>query len=107
MRGTALLLALLVPALAVPAAASAGARAVGVRNDFFAPRTVTVIAGDTVRWTWQGGRRPHNVASPAFGDSGVRRRGTFAVRFRRAGSYAYFCYLHDGMTGTVVVRRRA
>lgn len=99
-----ILLLLAVLCLTAPAAAAHTA-AVSVRNDFFSPRTVTIARGDTVRWVWRSRGRKHNVASASFGDSGKKRRGSFAVRFARAGRYAYFCSLHDGMSGTVVVRR--
>ncbi len=89
----------------MPATAAARTVTVAVRNDIFAPKAVTIARGDTVRWVWRSRGRKHNVASPAFGDSGNKRRGSFTVRFSRAGRYAYFCYLHDGMSGTVVVRR--
>lgn len=98
-------LALAALALLCPSSALAATRTVTVGNDVFAPKSVTVARGDTVRWVWRSRGRRHNVASPAFGDSGNHRHGTFAVRFTRAGSYRYFCYLHDGMSGTVVVRR--
>jgi plastocyanin len=96
---------LLVVSALCPAAAGAATRTVAVRNDFFAPKTVTIARGDTVRWVWRSDRRKHNVISPSFGDSGVKRRGSFAVRFTRPGRYAYFCGLHEGMNGTVIVRR--
>lgn len=99
------LLALALAAAVWPAAASAATRSVSVRNDFFSPRTVAVRKGDTVKWIWRSGGRRHNVASPSFGDSGVRRRGTFRVRFASTGRFRYYCYLHEGMSGTVVVRR--
>jgi plastocyanin len=89
----------------VPAAAAARTVTVAVRNDVFAPKAVTIARGDTVRWVWRSRGRKHNVASPSFGDSGNKRRGSFVVRFSRAGRYQYFCYLHEGMSGTVVVRR--
>ena len=98
------LLLLAVLCLIAPAAAARTA-AVSVRNDYFAPRTVTIARGDTVRWVWRSRGRKHNVASPSFGDSGNKRRGAYAMKFARAGRYAYFCFLHDGMSGTVVVRR--
>ncbi len=105
-RTTALALVAASVAALVPAAAAAATRTVGVRDDYFTPKTLTVARGDTVRWLWQGaGRRRHNVANSAFGDSGYKRRGSFSVRFARAGSYRYFCFLHEGMDGTVVVRR--
>ena len=97
----------LVLALAPPpsAAAAAATRTVTVGNDFFAAKTVTIARGDTVTWVWRSRGRRHNVASPTFGDSGFRRRGSFSVRFTAPGRYRYFCGLHEGMEGTVVVRR--
>jgi plastocyanin len=88
-----------------PATASAATRSVTVGNDFFAPKTVKVAKGDKVKWIWKSNGRKHNVASPAFGDSGNRRRGAYSVRFTLAGRFQYFCFLHEGMSGTVVVRR--
>jgi plastocyanin len=86
-------------------AAAVASRPVAVGNDWFSPRVVTIDAGDRVRWTWRGGGRPHNVASPKLGDSGIKTRGSYAMTFRRSGRYPYRCVLHEGMTGTVVVRR--
>jgi plastocyanin len=107
-RRTFVALALAVAAVAAAlgplTTASAATRSVGVRDDYFSPATIAIARGDTIRWTWQG-RRRHNVANAAFGDSGYKRRGSFSVRFRRAGSYRYFCFLHEGMAATVVVRR--
>ncbi|HEV7774036.1 MAG TPA: plastocyanin/azurin family copper-binding protein [Conexibacter sp.] len=102
---SALLALPLVLALLCPSPGLAATRSVTVGNDVFAPKTVTVARDDTVRWVWRSRGRKHNVASPAFGDSGNHRRGTFEVRFTRTGRYQYFCYLHGGMSGTVVVRR--
>lgn len=108
MPRSALRSVLLASAVAVllPAAAGAAERTVTVGNDFFAPKTIAVVRGDSVRWVWRSAGRRHNVASPTFGDSGYRRRGSFAVRFTATGRFAYYCFLHEGMNGTVVVRRR-
>jgi len=98
------LLVLAVLCLASPAA-DARTVSVSVKNDFFGPKAVTIARGDTVKWVWRSRGRKHNVVSSAFGDSGDRRRGTFTVRFSSAGRYAYYCGLHPGMDGTVLVRR--
>jgi plastocyanin len=98
------LLAVLAFALLAPATAAATTRTVSVRDDFFAAKTVTIARGDTVRWVWRG-RHKHDVASTAFGNSKMQRRGTFTVRFGNAGRYQYYCGLHEGMAGTVIVRR--
>ena len=91
--------------LSAPVAASGATRTVAVRNDFFAPKTVTIAAGDTVAWAWRSGGNPHEVAGPTIRDSGIRSGGTFRLTFRRAGRHRYVCSFHEGMVGTVVVRR--
>lgn len=91
-------------------AASGGAaatRTVVIENIDFSPRVVKVREGTTVRWEFRDGRTSHNVVSrgrPRFRSSPVKSRGTYSVRFRRAGTYRYVCTLHPGMAGRVVVR---
>lgn len=88
-----------------PAAAHGATRSVAVRNNLFSPRTVTIGTGDSVKWAWRSGGVTHNVTGRSFADSGNRSRGSFTVRFNRAGRFGYVCTLHSGMSGTVVVRR--
>ena len=101
---------------------------VSVNNDFFAPATVRISVGDTVRWTWQGtshtvvsgfcvaavtngyeGCTPNNNfcspsnqncgASPPLGPGAV-----YSHQFNSTGSYPYFCSVHGNlMQGTVIV----
>lgn len=85
----------------------------------FSPSTVNIIAGDTVRWTWEGSG--HNVrsgnsclANGSFcstsdancSSSDVSDTGTvYSHTFNQAGTFSYFCSVHcfAGMVGTVVV----
>jgi plastocyanin len=77
----------------------------------FSPSSVTIQAGDTVKWTWKGS--PHTVTSGPAGqntglfDSGVQNTGfTFSFTFPAAGTFDYHCSLHAvccRMTGTVIV----
>ena len=72
--------------------------------------TVTIRAGDAVRWTFQG--EIHSVTSGLPGvpdgrfDSGLRNPGdTFRWVFPTPGTYRYFCQVHpEEMHGTVIVR---
>jgi plastocyanin len=98
-------------AAAPPAAASrpaAGERvAVEMRNVAFGPRALTVKVGQTIVWSNED-RVPHDVVatSGATFDSGhLDAGGTFAYRAKAAGTIEYVCTLHQGMDGTIVVRR--
>lgn len=88
---------------ACPAATSVDAK------DFvFAPKCVTVKAGDTVTWNFVGAT-PHTVtADDGSYDSGQKTTGTFQRKYNAAGTYPYYCTLHggkggSGMAGTVTV----
>ena len=87
----------------------------------FMPETITVSAGDTVTWV-NGEAITHTITSGTFSDvdetTGLRgseaadglfdetlgeEGGTFSYTFDSAGTYPYFCDIHDGMNATVVV----
>ena len=81
-----------VTVLIVAAAANGGA---------YAPETVrarpgTWIARDT---------RLHTVtaADAAFASTYLHRGDNFTLRFNQTGTYSYFCALHPGMTGSVLI----
>ncbi len=90
----------------------------------FSPNTVVVHAGDTVRWEFKDTTGYHSTTSgtctvdPYYGggtcdalpsglnwDSGPRLAGDqFSQLFATAGSYRYYCMVHQSMmTGTVQV----
>jgi plastocyanin len=73
-----------------------------LENLRFNPASVTVDAGQTVRWEWAEDIL-HNVKGPGF-DSGNQQSGTFEHRFEEPGAYEFRCDLHSGMEGTVEVR---
>ena len=76
--------------------------------------TTTIHAGDTVHWVWVSGT--HSTTSgtcPPTGectgdgiwDSGITSGATFDHTFPTAGTFTYFCRVHEGMMmGTVVVQ---
>jgi plastocyanin len=87
----------------------------------FMPETLTVSVGDTVTWL-NGESLSHTITSGTFSDvdetTGLRgseaadglfdawlgeEGGTFSYPFETAGTYPYFCGIHDGMNATVVV----
>lgn len=96
-----------------PPATTARATVV-IKNFEFAPATVTVSSGSTVRWenadvanhqVTSGvvdGNRPRpdgRVASPLF-----FRGEAFVAAFPGPGTYPYYCGVHPWMRGTIVVR---
>lgn len=90
------------PAPTAPAGTSvtmAGAR--------FAPATLSIRAGDTVRW-FNDDMMPHTVTASDRGfDSGYLAPGTsFERRFDASGTYPYVCVYHPWMTATVEVAPR-
>jgi plastocyanin len=80
--------------------------------NLFVPQDITIVAGDTVRWTVTG-TAPHDVTSDtdAFPASPTLSEGdTFDVTFSTAGEFIYTCTVHSGigqypggMTGKVTV----
>lgn len=97
-------------ALAVPAAVAGSdgtAARVKIENIDFHPGTVTIRRGGSVEWRFLDDPTEHNVTSRGsdrFKSSGTRLKGTYSVRFPRAGTYRYVCTIHFNMKGKVVVR---
>jgi plastocyanin len=85
---------------------------VSITSSFtFSPATVTINAGDTVKWTWNS--TPHSTTSSpgdaVTWDSGtsVPLGGTFSVTFPSASTNPYICTLHAvtfNMKGSVIVQ---
>jgi len=77
-------------------------------NFAFAPAAVTVSAGTTVVWTWNGKGGMHNVAADdgSFESEMLSSAGaTFEYTFEQTGIFKYVCEPHEamGMKGAVVV----
>lgn len=87
----------------------------------FDPDTVTIAAGDTVKWTNTGfvthsvtfdpsmAAKAADVVLPAgvapFDSGNIEEDGTFSHTFTVKGNYKYICKFHEamGMVGTVIV----
>jgi len=87
----------------------------------FDPDTITIAAGDTVKWTNTGfvthsvtfdpsmAAKPGDVVLPAgvmpFDSGNIEEDGTFSHTFTVKGTYHYICKLHEamGMVGTIIV----
>jgi YVTN family beta-propeller protein len=88
----------------VATAASAG---VSISNFAFAPKDLTIEAGETVTWTNDDGA-PHGLAykDNATGTDLLLPGAQFSRSFEAAGTYEYVCSVHPFMAGRVVVRSR-
>lgn len=86
---------------------------VTVQGIAFNPRTITVKAGDEVKWVFDDGGITHTVTSDASTPGGAsfdsknQTAGEFKHVFADAGEYAYHCELHTAMHGTVTVEAKA
>lgn len=79
---------------------------VSIENIEFAPMRVTVRVGQRVRWT-NADAVAHTVAAndgAEFSSRALRSGDTFAFVPTRPGTVNYFCTIHQGQVGTLVVR---
>ncbi len=78
---------------------------VSIRNFSFAPVTITVAPGTTVRWKNMDGE-PHTVRSidASFRSDPLDENDSFTFRFDKPGTYRYVCSIHPQMIGTIVVK---
>lgn len=110
-------------ATAVPALAQAKTVEVSMGRGkmVFLPASVTINAGDTVKWTNPAvvlhsvtfdpslATKPGNVVLPQgvapFDSGDMEQDGIFSHTFTVKGTYKYICKMHEamGMVGTVVV----
>lgn len=75
---------------------------VAIQDFTFQPSAITIEEGDTVVWT-NLDFTAHNVTGDGFVSSNLGNGATFEHVFVDAGTFAYLCTLHSGMTGTVDV----
>ena len=78
---------------------------VEMQEDCFTPTILRVQLGETVTWV-NGDAVPHTVTGANFswGDYTELAEGeSVSHRFTSSGIYPYYCFLHSGMIGTIVV----
>ena len=85
---------------------------VTVTSAGFSPETVTIKAGETVKWT-NNDTADHHVASsvhpshllyPALNLGVVKPKASVMLKFPTAGTYKYHDHLHPSLSGVVVVQ---
>jgi plastocyanin len=97
------------PALAAPAPVTKPASVkpieVDVKDNLFAPATIHAKVGQKITWSMRG-QIAHTVTATdgAKFDSGALQPGaSFSYTTKHAGTIAYLCSFHQGMTGRIVV----
>ena len=89
-----------------PANSPAMVQEVKIDNFTFAPASVTVAQGTTVRWVNRDDI-PHTVVSDdktTFKSKPLDTDQEFSYTFTKPGTYSYFCSIHPKMTGKIVVQ---
>ena len=81
------------------------ANEITIKNFDFAPMSLTVKAGTTVKWKNLDGE-PHTVTSDIglFRSGGMDENDSFSFKFDKPGTYKYICSIHPKMVGTIVVQ---
>ncbi|MEU8551252.1 cupredoxin domain-containing protein [Streptomyces roseoverticillatus] len=70
----------------------------------FVPASVTIHAGDSVRWVNKDNDEHTSTSDEPGWDSGIIPPGsTFTQVFGTPGTFGYHCDLHSSLTGKVVV----
>jgi plastocyanin len=77
---------------------------VDMKGNCFFPTVTTIDVGDKVTWSNYDGEN-HIIlgVGGSWGTPEVAPNGKTAVRFDRPGVYPYWCHIHLGMVGAVVV----
>jgi len=82
---------------------------VEMRDNKFEPKEITITVGDSVTWVNKGKHR-HNATSSDGGKTfktGPVKPGEKAKphKFSKTGKVPYRCTVHEGMKGTVIVKK--
>ena len=85
--------------------AAADATTISIREFMFAPTSMTVAVGTTVKWQNLDGE-PHTVRSvdTSFSSNPLDQNDSFTFKFDKPGTYKYVCSIHPQMVGTIVVK---
>src|SRR5215469_12006163 len=76
---------------------------VAITGFAFQPPSVSINAGDSVRWTDMDNASHTSTSDTGVWDSGVLNLTQFSFQFTNAGNYPYHCTTHPFMTASVSV----
>jgi plastocyanin len=104
---TALAAVAVVTAAAAAPSNGASTRTVALKDNFFAPKRLSIAKGTTLKWVWKG-QALHNVSvakGPVTFRASTRKKGHFTHTFTKAGTYTILCTIHaPDMRMTVTVK---
>jgi plastocyanin len=93
------------PSDTTAATAKAGAHAIVIKDFKFGPPTLTVAKGTTLKVANADGTTHTLSAKNASFTTGDLASGKSAtIKLNRAGTFSYYCKIHNYMTGTLVVK---
>jgi len=104
-RMAVIVVGLMVAAWTRPATTADSTVEITIDNFTFAPGTITIERGTTVKWLNRDDI-PHTVVekSLAFRSKALDTDDSFSHQFNEVGEIDYFCSLHPHMRGKVIVR---
>jgi plastocyanin len=77
---------------------------VDMKGNCFRPTVTHIDVGDKVTWTnWDGENHIILGVGGSWGTPEVKPNGATTMRFDEPGVYPYWCHIHLGMVGAVVV----
>ena len=73
----------------------------------FAPAVITIPLGATVHWN-NNDSVTHTITADdgSFNSGNIASKSNYTHSFSTAGTFKYQCSIHEGMTGTVIVREQ-
>lgn len=85
-----------------PTTPNIGPNEVSIDNYQFLPSTLTIHAGDSVKWT-NNDRTAHIIKFASFESDSLSDGQTYNHKFNDKGKYNYICSIHPSMKGTIIV----
>jgi plastocyanin len=86
-------------------AVKAGANAVVIKDFAFNPEKQTVAVGSTLKVTNNdSATHTFTARNGSFNTGDLGGGKVKTITLKKAGTYAYYCKIHDYMTGTLVVK---
>ena len=84
---------------------AAEANTILIKDFHFAPMSLSVPVGTSVRWKNMDGE-PHTVVSieGVFRSGGLDQDDSFTFKFDKPGTYKFLCSIHPQMLGTITVK---